>query len=85
MGAVASWPSGPRPLTSAGLWPYIGTNEMNTSPMPDLTPILELFHQLPYGTGKFALMLGLVIGVTILFTIKAPGGVKPEAWMSWDD
>ncbi|NDB65629.1 MAG: hypothetical protein EB168_08185 [Euryarchaeota archaeon] len=23
--------------------------------MPDLTPILELFHQLPDGTGKFAL------------------------------
>jgi hypothetical protein len=53
--------------------------------MADLTPILELFHQLPDGTGKFALMLGLVIGVSILFTIKAPGGVKPEAWMSWDD
>lgn len=72
-------------MTPATVWPYIGTNEMNTSPMPDLTPIIELFHQLPEGTGKFAALLALAAGIGILFAIKAPGGVKPEAWMGWDE
>jgi hypothetical protein len=53
--------------------------------MPERSPIIDLFHQLPPGTGKFVLLLALVVGISILFTIKAPGGVKPEAWMNWDD
>ena len=53
--------------------------------MPDLSPIIDLFHQLPEGTGKFVLLLALVVGISILFTIKAPGGIVPEAWMWWDN
>jgi hypothetical protein len=51
----------------------------------DLTPIIDLFHQLPEGTGKVALLFALAMGFGALLTIKAPGGVKPEAWMNWDD
>jgi len=54
-------------------------------PMPDLSPISELFHQLPEGTGKVALLFALAMGIGVLFAIKAPGSIKPEAWMNWDD
>ena len=53
--------------------------------MPDLSPIIDLFHQLPEGTGKFVLLLALAVGIGVLFAVKAPGGVKPEVWMNWDD
>jgi len=53
--------------------------------MPDLSPISELFHQLPEGTGKVALLFALAMGIGVLFAIKAPGSIKPEAWMNWDD
>jgi len=54
-------------------------------PMPDLSPIIDLFHQLPEGTGKVALLFALAMGIGALLAIKAPGGIKPEAWMNWDD
>lgn len=53
--------------------------------MPDLFPIIDLFHQLPEGTGKVALLFALAMGIGVLFAIKAPSGVKPEAWMDWED
>ncbi len=51
----------------------------------DFAPLLQLFSQLPDGFGKFIALLALAAGIGILFAIKAPGGIAPEAWMSWDD
>ena len=52
--------------------------------MPDLSPIIELFHQLPEGTGKVALLFALAMGIGVLFSIKAPGSINRD-FIWWDD
>lgn len=54
--------------------------------MPDLTPIFDLFTQLPEGTGKVALMLGLAVGLGALITLKAGGrGLNTSDYFIWWD
>ena len=52
--------------------------------MPDLSPIINLFHQLPEGTGKVALLFALAMGFGALLAIKAPGGINRN-YIWWDD
>jgi hypothetical protein len=52
----------------------------------DLTPILDLFHQLPEGTGKVTLLFALALGFGALITIKAKGGLSDgDDFIFWDD
>ena len=54
--------------------------------MTDLTPIIDLFHQLPEGTGKVALLFALTVGFGALVTIKAKGGLNNgDYFIWWDD
>ena len=53
--------------------------------MPDLTPILTLFHQLPPGTGKVALLFALAMGIGALITVKAKGGLSDADYFIWWD
>jgi hypothetical protein len=55
--------------------------------MPDLSPIIDLFHQLPEGTGKVALLFALAMGFGALLAIKAPGtpGSITRDFIWWDD
>jgi len=50
----------------------------------NLSPIIELFHQLPEGTGKVALLFALAMGIGVLFAIKAPSGINRD-FIWWDD
>jgi hypothetical protein len=51
----------------------------------DLTPILDLFHQLPEGTGKVTLLFALALGFGALITIKAKGGLSDgDDFIWWD-
>jgi hypothetical protein len=52
--------------------------------MPDLSPIVDLFRQLPPGTGKVALLLALAMGFGIIAAIKAPGSINRD-FIWWDD
>jgi hypothetical protein len=51
----------------------------------DLTPILDLFHQLPDGTGKVVLLLALAVGVGALITLKTKGGLTGADYFIWWD
>jgi hypothetical protein len=51
----------------------------------DLTPILDLFHQLPDGTGKVVLLLALFVGVGALLTLKTKGGLTGADYFIWWD
>lgn len=52
--------------------------------MPDLSPIIDLFHQLPEGTGKVVLLFALAMGFGILLAVKAPSGSNRD-YIWWDD
>ena len=43
-----------------------------------LAPIIDLFHQLPEGTGKVALLFALAMGIGVLFAVKAPDGINRD-------
>jgi hypothetical protein len=49
----------------------------------DFTPILDLFHQLPEGTGKVALGFALAMGFGALLAIKAPSALNRD-FIWWD-
>jgi hypothetical protein len=49
----------------------------------DLTPIIDLFHQLPEGTGKVALLFALAMGIGALLTLKAKGGLSMADYFIW--
>ena len=49
----------------------------------DLTPILDLFHQLPEGTGKVALLFALAMGLGALLTLKTKSGLSMADYFIW--
>jgi len=50
----------------------------------DLAPIIDLFRQLPEGTGKVVLILALALGFGVLMAIKAPSSSNPDLiWFDW--
>jgi hypothetical protein len=52
----------------------------------NLTPIINLFNQLPEGTGKVALFFALAMGIGALITIKTKDVlIKDDYFISWDD
>ena len=59
------------------------SNSMNKE--TDLTPILDLFHQLPEGTGKVVLLLALFVGVGVLLTLNTKGSLTGADYFIWWD
>ena len=49
----------------------------------DLTPIFDLFHQLPEGTGKVVLGFALAMGFGALLAVKAPSAPNRD-FIWWD-
>ena len=49
----------------------------------DLTPIIDLFHQLPEGTGKVVLLFALAMGFGALITIKTKKGLSNADYFIW--
>ena len=85
LGLSAAWPRALRIVTidPKGLDFRPETRNNKGMKETDLTPILDLFHQLPEGTGKVTLLFALGFGA--LITIKAKGGLSDgDDFIWWD-